>query len=134
MNYIEALQALAEGKKIRHKSWDKGVYRFIGADDKFYNDINAQTSFMIHNKNEILSDSWELYQTEEDRLIADGKKWKIYRICRFTKCSTCEIEHPKMHKYCQNSARSVWTIINDYNITDDEVDKLYKALKGEIDA
>lgn len=133
MNYIEALQALVDGKKIRHKSWDKGVYRFIGADDKFYNDISAQTSFMIYNKNEILSDSWEIYQTEEERLITNGKRWSIYRTCTGLNCSKCRENKPNLRKMCDE--------INDgalngkvYDMPADEVDKLYDAVKGEIDA
>lgn len=133
MNYIEALQALVDGKKIRHKSWGKDIYRFIGADDKFYNDIEAQTSFMIYNKNEILSDSWEIYQTEEDKLTQAGKRWEIWKTCCSSNgCGNCESKNKELYRFCQYKVGTFNKIIT--NATDDEVDKLYNAVKGEIDA
>ena len=137
MNYIEALQALVDGKKIRHKSWGKDIYRFIGADDKFYNDIEAQTSFMIYNKNEILSDSWEIYQTEEDRLIADGKRFKVFRKCKGHSCSRCSAMNPCLYKTCEELGFKhllLGIIADDDEVTDADIDKLYNAVKGEIDA
>lgn len=134
MNYIEALQALVDGKKIRHKSWGKDIYRFIGADDKFCNDLNAQTSFMIYNKNEILSDSWELYKTEEEKLIQAGKRWGLYMSCDGCKsCLNCEEKHELLYKLCSQDGR-VTALQAIKNLPDDEVDKLYNAVKGEIDA
>lgn len=134
MNYIEALQALVDGKKIRHKSWGKDAYRFIGADDKLYSDIEAQTSFMIYNKNEILSDSWEIYQTEEERLITDGKRWKILRACEMCGCENCERKQEELYKFCQRRIGSFDEIL--IRVSDDEVNSIYNLLKikGEIDA
>lgn len=133
MNYIEALQALVDGKKIRHKSWGKDAYRFIGADDKFYSDIEAQTSFMIYNKNELLSDSWEIYQTEEDKLIADGKRWRLIQACTDGGgCEKCERTRKELYKFCKLSMRPFYGAL--LEISDDEVDELYNAVKGELDA
>ena len=133
MNYIEALQALVDGKKIRHKSWGKDAYRFIGADDKFYNNIEVQTPSMIYNKNEILSDSWEIYQTEEERLITDGKRWRLIKACTDGGgCEKCERTRKELYKFCKLSMRPFYRTLSE--ITDDKVNKLYEKVKGELDA
>lgn len=133
MNYIEALQALVDGKKIRHKSWGKDAYRFIGADDKFYNNIEVQTPSMIYNKNEILSDSWEIYQTEEERLITDGKRWRLIKACTDGGgCEKCERTRKELYKFCKLSMRPFYGAL--LEITDNKVNELYEKVKGELDA
>ena len=56
MNFLEAMKALVEGKKIRRVYWDEDVYIMV---DKYGNIVyNDGTSYEIR----YLTDNWELFQ------------------------------------------------------------------------
>lgn len=56
MNFLEAMKALAEGKKIRRLFWDKDVYIMV---DEYGNIIyNDGKPYEI----EYVADNWELFQ------------------------------------------------------------------------
>lgn len=46
MNYIEALQRLVVGKKIREKNWDKGEYVYI-LEDLILSEIGSPMDLTI---------------------------------------------------------------------------------------
>ena len=132
MNYIEALQALVDGKKIREKNWDKGEYVYI-EDNLIVTDCGDVIDLVVDDLEDITKDNWEIYQTEKEKLITNGKRWSIYRTCAGLSCSKCRENKPNLRKMCDE--------INDgalnskvCNMPNDEVDKLYNALKGELDA
>lgn len=130
MNYIEALQTLVDGKKIRHKSWDKGEYAYI-RECLILTNVGTTRTFSTNCLPEITDDSWELYQTEEDKLIQAGKRWELYITCANTSCGGCR---HNLNKCCQKIGNdTLANMLTDNTISDDEVDKLYKALKGEKD-
>lgn len=132
MNYIEALQRLVDGKKIREKNWDKGEYVYI-EDNLIVTDCGDVIDLVVDDLEDITKDNWEIYQTEKEKLITNGKRWSIYRTCTGINCSKCRENKPNLRKMCDE--------INDgalnskvCNMPDDEVDKLYNAVKGELDA
>lgn len=133
MNYIEALQALKDSKKIRKNSWDKGKYVYI-EDNFIVTDCGDVIDLVVDDLEDITKDKWELYQTEEDKLITDGKRWKLYMCCHNCKsCLHCEGKQEELYRLCTQDGRV--TLLNAVkNISDNEVDKLYNAVKGEIDA
>lgn len=132
MNYIEALQSLVEGKKIREKTWDKGKYVYI-ENNLIFTDCDDVIDLVVDNLEDIKKDNWEIYQTEKDKLIQAGKRWEIWKTCCSTNgCEKCEGENKELYNFCQHKVGTFSEII--INAPDDEVDKVYKALKGEIDA
>lgn len=131
MNYIEALQALKDGKKIRKNSWGKNDYVYIRECLILTND-GTTMELTTNCLAEITDDRWELYQTEEDRLIQAGKRWELYITCANTSCGGCR---HNLNKCCQKIRNdTLANMLIDDKVSDDEVDKLYKALKGEKDA
>lgn len=133
MNYIEALQALICGKKVREKRWDKDEYVYLKRGDitTNYGDRMELAAWDIYD---ITNDSWEIYQAKENKLITDGKRWKLYMCCHKCKsCLHCEGKQEELYRLCtQDNRVSALNVIK--NLSDDEVDKLYNTLKGEIDA
>lgn len=67
-------------------------------------------------------------------LIQAGKRWKLYMCCHNCKsCLHCEGKQEELYRLCtQDNRVTALNVIK--NLSDDEVDKFYKALKGEIDA
>lgn len=132
MNYIEALQALVDGKKIREKNWNKGEYVYI-EDNPIVTDCGDVIDLVVDDLEDITKDNWEIYQTKEDKLIQAGKRWKIWKTCCSSNgCGNCESKNKELYRFCQYKVGTFNEIIT--NATDDEVDKLYNAVKGEIDA
>lgn len=132
MNYIEALQQLVDGKRIREKSWNKGEYVYISYDDEICASVGSKINIDISDRKSMTEDRWEVCKTEAEELIQAGKKWKLYKACINTSCDTCRRRSRDLNKRCQELGReNLASMIVNNNITDDEVDKLYKALKGE---
>lgn len=133
MNYIEALQALVDGKKIKKKDWADPEYYFI-ADNKIYNSLGMECFLSINDEEELTEDTWEIYMDERDKLITDGKRWKLYMCCHNCKsCLHCEGKQEELYRLCtQDNRVTAQNVIK--NLSNDEVDKLYNTLKGEIDA
>lgn len=131
MTCIEALQELINGEKIRHKNWDEDDYiRIIKGD--IYTDYGEKTDLTICDLEDLTEDSWEIYQTEEEKLIQAGKRWKIVTACfRYKSCVECERNQKELHKVCHK--QTYGTLRDKVNkISDNEVNKLYNILKGEI--
>ena len=133
MNYIEALQALVDGKKIKKKDWTDQEYYFI-ADNKIYNSLGMECFLSINDEEELTEDTWEIYMDERDKLITDGKRWKILRACEMCGCENCERKQEELYKFCQRRIGSFDEII--IRVSDDEVNSIYNLLKikGELDA
>lgn len=138
MNYIEALQALICGKKVREKCWGKDEYVYLKQGDITTN-YGDRIDLTICDLEDLTEDSWEIYQTEEERLIQAGKRWELYITCANVSCGvscdTCMRHNLSLYRYCQKIGRDTLVdMLADNRLTDNEVDKLYNALKGEIDA
>ena len=133
MNYIEALQRLVDGKKIKKKDWADQEYYFI-ADNKIYNSLGMECFLSINDEEELTEDTWEIYMDERDKLIIDGKRWKILRACEMCSCENCERKQEELYKFCQRRIGSFDEII--IRVSDDEVNSIYNLLKikGELDA
>lgn len=132
MNYIEALQALVDGKKIKKKDWAEQEYYFI-ADNKIYNSLGMECSLTIDDEEELTEDTWEIYMDERDKLIQAGKRWRLIQACTDGGgCEKCERTRKELYKFCKLSMRPFYGAL--LEISDDEVDELYNAVKGEIDA
>ena len=134
MNYIEALQALICGKKVREKCWDKDEYVYLKQGDitTNYGDRIELAAWDIYD---ITNDNWGLYQAKENKLITDGKRWGLYDACCGVSCDTCMRHNLSLYRYCQKIGRDTLVdMLADNRLTDNEVDKLYNALKGELDA
>ena len=132
MNYIEALQALVDGKKIKKKDWADQEYYFI-ADNKIYNSLGMECFLSINDEEELTEDTWEIYMDERDKLIADGKRWRLIKACTDGGgCEKCERTRKELYKFCELSMRPFYRAL--LEITDDKVNKLYEKVKGELDA
>lgn len=132
MNYIEALQALVDGKKIKKKDWADQEYYFI-ADNKIYNSLGMECSLTIDDEEELTEDTWEIYMDERDKLITDGKRWRLIKACTDGGgCEKCERTRKELYKFCELSMRPFYRAL--LEITDDKVNKLYEKVKGELDA
>lgn len=130
MNYIEACKALVDGKKVREKSWGKGDYIYF-KNDILYASDGYEIDIKISDKREMDADSWEIYQTEEEKLIQAGKRWELYITCANVSCGGCRHD---LNKCCQKIGNdTLANMLIDDKVSNDEVDKLYKALKGEKD-
>lgn len=130
MNYIEALQALADGKKIKKKDWADQEYYFI-ADNKIYNSLGMECFLSINDEEELTEDTWEIYMDERDKLITDGKRWRLIKACTDGGgCEKCERTRKELYKFCELGMRPFYRTLSE--ITDDKVNKLYEKVKGEI--
>ena len=131
MNYIEACKALVDGKKVREKSWGKGDYIYF-KNDILYASDDYEIDIKISDKREMDADSWEIYQTEEEKLIQAGKRWEIVTACfRCKSCTECDREQKELYKVCHR--QTYGTLRDKINkLSDSEVNKLYNTLKGEI--
>lgn len=134
MNYIEALQALMDGKKIRHKNWDKDDYVHL-VKGTICTDYRGRIELSICDLEDLTEDNWEIYQTEEDRLIRNGKRWEMYNICYNINCERCKLYKPKLYKCCKkiDDETLLMTLLENNRIPDDEVDKIYNTIKDEIE-
>lgn len=134
MNYIEALQKLMNGEKVRHKNWDENDYIRIVEGD-IHTDYGEKTDLTICDLEDLTEDSWEIYQTEEEKLIEAGKRWELYKTCVDITCDGCRHLNSDLHRLCHELGReNLMSMIANNNLKDKEVDELYKALKGELDA
>lgn len=132
MNYIEALQTLVDGKKIKKKDWADQEYYFI-ADNKIYNSLGMECFLSINDEEELTEDTWEIYMDERDKLITDGKRWRLIQACTDGGgCEKCERTRKELYKFCELSMRPFYRTL--LEITDDKVNKLYEKVKGELDA
>ena len=132
MNYIEALQALVDGKKIKKKDWADQEYYFI-ADNKIYNSLGMECFLSINDEEELTEDTWEIYMDERDKLITDGKRWRLIQACTDGGgCEKCERTRKELYKFCELSMRPFYGAL--LEITDNKVNELYEKVKGELDA
>ena len=132
MNYIEALQRLVDGKKIKKKDWADQEYYFI-ADNKIYNSLGMECFLSINDEEELTEDTWEIYMDERDKLITDGKRWRLIQACTDGGgCEKCERTRKELYKFCELGMRPFYRTLSE--ITDDKVNKLYEKVKGELDA
>ena len=132
MNYIEALQALVDGKKIKKKDWADQEYYFI-ADNKIYNSLGMECFLSINDEEELTEDTWEIYMDERDKLITDGKRWRLIQACTDGGgCEKCERTRKELCKFCELSMRPFYRAL--LEITDNKVNELYEKVKGELDA
>ena len=132
MNYIEALQRLVDGKKIKKKDWADQEYYFI-ADNKIYNSLGMECFLSIKDEEELTEDTWEIYMDERDKLITDGKRWRLIKACTDGGgCEKCERTRKELYKFCELGMRPFYRTLSE--ITDDKVNKLYEKVKGELDA
>ena len=135
MNYIEALQQLVDGKRIREKTWNKGEYVYISYDDEICASVGSEINIDISDRKSITEDRWEVCKTESEELIQGGKCWKLYQACKEFNCSNCSIHRPNLYKECNelnNKLGNHSLLIKVSIMSDDEVDKLYEKVKGEI--
>ena len=132
MNYIEALQALICGKKVREKCWDKDEYVYLKQGDitTNYGDRIELAAWDIYD---MTNDNWELYQAKENKLITDGKRWRLIKACTDGGgCEKCERTRKELYKFCKLSMRPFYGAL--LEITDNKVNELYEKVKGELDA
>lgn len=70
MNAIEALQALKDGKKIRHVRADEGEYWHIK--DGWLKDNSGEgQSLIVFNIGDIVGERWELFSTYKEKEYRD---------------------------------------------------------------
>lgn len=135
MNYIEALQQLVDGKRIREKSWNKGEYVYISYDDEICASVGSEINIDISDRKSMTEDRWEVCKTEAEELIQGGKCWKLHQACKGFSCHNCSIHRPNLYKECEKLSDKLGNHSLSTKLplmSDDEVDKLYKMVKGEI--
>lgn len=132
MNFIEALQELVKGKKIRKRCWDKEQYLQI-VDDIGYikdEDNDIPTPIRIYNLDDLRADNWELYKEccLKEQTNLESIKFKMVRYCIETPdCQACSI-----HDDCSKKEVLYESMLDDW--TKKEIIDAYKKLKknGEI--
>lgn len=67
MNAIEALQALRDGKKIRHIRADEGEYWHIKKNGFLADNSGESQSFIIFGIDDIVGNRWELFSTYKEK-------------------------------------------------------------------
>lgn len=136
MNLIEALKELKEGKKIKNKYWTEGKY--IEEDGSFYFDENEEEfTFDVGGYNDLYSDKWMLYISEEEILIKKGKLFDIAKYCENNSCVDCILrEEDECDGGCVmlgNYRRLNMMLLDDTFLlddwTDDKTDRLYKLIQ-----
>ena len=132
MTYIEALQELMNGKKIRHKNWDKDEYVHL-VKGAICTDYRGIIELSICDLEDLIEDMWEIYQTEEEKLIQAGKRWELYNVCYSINCNACMQHKPQLYKSCKKLESEIllMTVLQKNRISNKEVDELYNALKDE---
>lgn len=135
MNYIEALQALVDGKRVKEDCWDGSDYMYL-KNGEILTAYGNRMTISISYEDDITNDRYEVYQTEEEKLITDGKRFSVFRKCKGHSCQRCSAMNPCLYKTCEELGfkHLLLGIIADDDVTDADIDKLYNAVKGEIDA
>ena len=87
----------------------------------------------INDEEELTEDTWEIYMDERDKLITDGKRWRLIKACTDGGgCEKCERTRKELYKFCKLSMRPFYGAL--LEITDNKVNELYEKVKGELDA
>lgn len=131
MNLIEALQELANGKKIRKRCWNKEQYLTIDKDGLFDDGLNFLTpSISIDSLCDIKMDYWEIYKpkiSDKEQWNLDAIKFRIINACSDNIfCQCCPIE-----KRCASKSVFKDSPKDGYLIdwTKKEIIEAYKLLK-----
>lgn len=84
MNLIEALEELKKGKRIKRNCWSDE--RFIEFDKKYGYLVdekgNRKGGIEFRDKIDITHNGWEVYMSEEEKLILKGKRLTIAEECK----------------------------------------------------
>lgn len=129
MTFEEMLKALMNGKKIRKKAWDRGIYRMRG-DGKYIIDQEGNESAILIDGS-FDADVWEEYK--EDILDEKEKKYlsTVIKPFRDRVCSICKLEliscnqfiHMEVKRYDEDTS-------HDYiNLPIFRKDTMYKNMK-----
>lgn len=129
MNYIEALQRLVDGKRIRGKNWGKKEYVYL-REGNITTDYGEKVNSTIYDAKDILCDSWEIYETEEERLIQNGKRCYLQNFCSKIDCEICERDYEDLYNICHKNEKEINCCSLFKNISDDEINKIYKRMRG----
>lgn len=91
MNFIEAVKAMQDGKKVRSPHWVR--YYYVRKQSHRYIAFDGKSEFNWNfSENEMLSKDWEIYQEEpklhtfEEALAALKRGKTIYRKSYHDKC------------------------------------------------
>lgn len=95
MNYLEALEALREYKKVRKVIWDEENYIYLDKNsNRLLNNKGDRMAtnpvFGLASINAILEEEWELYDSRK-KLSFKGKMLDIVKYCECHHCRNCLI-------------------------------------------
>lgn len=69
MNFLDAMNKMLNGEKVRCISWNKGEYLTLNKNGKMVDEDGTKYSFAFSKRRDFevcLSDTWELYKAEEN--------------------------------------------------------------------
>lgn len=142
MNVLEAIAAMREGYKITkaNNGWYR-CYAFYDEDyDKFYiydEESNSESPLTIYeftdldshdNAEDLLDLDYEIYESENDKLIKKGKLLEIamfcYKFISNNRCGTCPLT-----MFCPKNDSIKGMILRKDNIKNSDIEAMYKAIK-----
>ncbi len=75
MDFLEAMKALVEGKKVRRVYWDEDVYIMVDEYGNIVDNDDVLESFNIK-----IDDKWEIYKEKKE--VMDEKFKKLYHLIK----------------------------------------------------
>lgn len=125
MNYVQAMKALFEGKKIRQTTWEEDFYIYM-EDDHIIDEKGTMDIFLLSTK-----PCWELY--EEKPILTDNEKDYLSTVI---KPFRNRVKTIKKHSYADKE----YVLINLTDNNDDiiffpsfEIGKYYKGMKIDVE-
>lgn len=143
MNILEAIAAMREGKKVKGKEWFDGYYCFYdNEDDNFFlNDPETEyikvltveeftDLFSFNSVEKLESLEYEIYESEEDKLIKKGKLLDIAMFCDELSFinNKCEESCP-IRMFCPQVGNVKRMIMGNEKIKNSDIEAMYKAIK-----
>lgn len=130
MDIVEVLKALKEGKKITAKHMDSRVADYVQLDKN--GDIVDAKGIYSNIKIFNINDEFMIYETEDDKLILEGKRAMLQDYCKnkqsidYVKfaenCSKCPLKHNKNKMQC---------FCNFKQMSAEKIHKNYELIKGD---
>ena len=143
MNILEAIAVMREGKKVKGKEWFDGYYCFYdNEDDNFFlNDPKTEyikvltveeftDLFSFNSVEKLESLEYEIYESEEDKLIKKGKLLDIAMFCDELSFinNNCEESCP-IRMFCPQVGNVKRMIMGNEKIKNSDIEAMYKAIK-----
>lgn len=128
MNFIEAMESLKSGEKIRNSNWTKDNYIELGDDGFFIKNKREYKCIWLAGIKDLDDDNWEIYKpkiSDKEQWNLDAMKFRIINACRnnVADCYCC----PMYENICENKSEPNKGYFDDW--AKKEIIEAYKLLK-----